>query len=228
LHTAFGRHGTLRADGLCRHVTLDLLFNCLERRIEQPDKQREFDQQGLFPRLIVPTATVAVAFTDFLISFLFLVLLMAWHRFLPGWQMTALPAFVAFGFFVSVGPSLWITALNVKYGDFRYVIPFVVQFGLYVSPVGFSSSVIPQSWRLVYSLNSMVGVIDGFHWCMLGGQSDLYLPGLVASAVVTAFFVWFGIRRFRKMDKELRIPYLMRRNGAQRETETPISRIVVT
>jgi lipopolysaccharide transport system permease protein len=97
--------------------------------------------------------------------------------------------------------ALWITALNVKYRDFRYVIPFVVQFGLYVSPVGFSSSVIPQSWRLVYSLNPMVGVIDGFRWCILGGQSDLYLPGLVASAVVTAFFVWFGIRRFRKMEK---------------------------
>jgi lipopolysaccharide transport system permease protein len=154
-----------------------------------------------FPRLIVPTATVVVAFVELLISFLILVLLMAWYRFLPDWRVTALPAFIAFGFFASIGPSLWITALNVKYRDFRYVIPFIVQFGLYISPVGFSSSVIPQPWRLVYSLNPMVGVIDGFRWCILGGQSDLCLPGLAASAVVTAFFVWFGIHGFRKMEK---------------------------
>jgi lipopolysaccharide transport system permease protein len=154
-----------------------------------------------FPRLIVPTATLVVAFTDFLISFLFLVLLMAWYRFVPDWRVTALPAFVALGFLASVGPSLWITALNVKYRDFRYVIPFVVQFGLYISPVGFSSSVIPEAWRLIYSLNPMVGVIDGFRWCILGGQSDLYLPGLAASAAVTLFFLWFGIHRFRKMEK---------------------------
>jgi lipopolysaccharide transport system permease protein len=154
-----------------------------------------------FPRLIVPTATMVVAFTDFLISLLFMAVLMAWYRFVPGWRIMALPAFVAFGFFAAVGPSLWITALNVKYRDFRYVIPFVVQFGLYISPVGFSSNVVPQPWRLLYSLNPMVGVIDGFRWCILGGQSELYLPGLAVSAIVTAFFAWFGIHRFRTMEK---------------------------
>jgi lipopolysaccharide transport system permease protein len=100
-----------------------------------------------------------------------------------------------------MGPSLWITALNVKYRDFRYVIPFIVQFGLYVSPVGFSSSVVPEEWRLLYSLNPMVGVIDGFRWCILGGQSPLYLPGLAVSLCVTVFFLWFGISRFRKTEK---------------------------
>jgi lipopolysaccharide transport system permease protein len=94
------------------------------------------------------------------------------YRFLPDWRVTALPAFIAFGFFASIGPSLWITALNVKYRDFRYVIPFIVQFGLYIPPVGFSSSVIPQPWRLVYSLNPMVGVIDGFHL----GRAERPLP----------------------------------------------------
>ena len=154
-----------------------------------------------FPRLIVPTATVVVAFVDFLISLSILILLLVWYRFLPGWQMVVLPAFVVLAFLASIGPSLWITALNVRYRDFRYVIPFIVQFGLYVSPVGFSSSVVPEQWRLLYSVNPMVGVIDGFRWCILGGQSSLYLPGLAMSAAVTVFFLWLGIRQFRRMEK---------------------------
>src|ERR1035437_2282945 len=151
-----------------------------------------------FPRLIIPTATVAVAFVEFLISFCILIVLMAWYHFLPGWQIVLLPVFVLLGFLASLGPSLWIGALNVKYRDFRYVIPFILQFGLYISPVGFSLSVVPEQWRLLYSINPMVGVIDGFRWCILGGESPLYLPGLALSAVVTTFFLWFGIRQFRK------------------------------
>jgi lipopolysaccharide transport system permease protein len=154
-----------------------------------------------FPRLIVPTATVVVAFVDFLITFAMLIVLMAVYRFPPGRQMLALPLFVVLAFLASMGPSLWITALNVKYRDFRYVIPFVVQFGLYISPVGFSSNVVPEKWRLLYSLNPMVGVIDGFRWCILAGQSRLYLPGLALSISVAAFFLWFGIHRFRKTEK---------------------------
>jgi lipopolysaccharide transport system permease protein len=154
-----------------------------------------------FPRLIVPAAAVIVAFVDFVIGFALLVFLMAWYRFLPGWQLALLPAFVAIAFMASLGLGLWITALNVKYRDFRYVIPFIVQLGLYVSPVGFSSNIIPGQWRLIYSLNPMVGVIDGFRWCLLGGESQLYLPGLWLSLVATAFFVWFGVRQFRKMEK---------------------------
>ena len=153
-----------------------------------------------FPRLIVPTASVVVALVDFLISFSILVLMMAWYKFLPGWQISVLPVFLLLAFFASVGPALWITALNVKYRDFRYILSFIVQFGLYVSPVGFSSSVVPEQWRLLYSLNPMVGVIDGFRWCILGGQSELYAPGLVMSVGVAAFFLWFGIQRFRKME----------------------------
>jgi lipopolysaccharide transport system permease protein len=151
-----------------------------------------------FPRLNVPTATVVVAFVDFLITFSILILLMAWYQYPPGWRMLVLPAFTLLAFLASIGPALWITALNVKYQDFRYVIPFIVQFGLYVSPVGFSSSVIPEEWRFLYSLNPMVGVIDGFRWCILGGQSPLHLPDLAVSVVVAGFFLWFGIHRFRK------------------------------
>src|SRR5258708_15055259 len=106
---------------------------------------------------------------------------MSWYQFMPGWQIFLLPVFTAVRITASVGIGVWITALNVKYGDFRYVIPFIVQMGLYVSPVGFSSNVIPDQWRLLYSLNPMVGVIDGFRWCLLGGQSRLYWPGLALS-----------------------------------------------
>ena len=141
-----------------------------------------------FPRLIVPIATVVVAFVDFLISFCILLVLMGWYRFAPDWRIIVLPVFVLLAIFASAGPALWIASLNVKYRDFRYVIPFIVQFGLYVSPVGFSSNVVPEQWRLLYSLNPMVGVIDGFRWCILRGQSELYLPGLLASVAVICVF----------------------------------------
>ena len=153
-----------------------------------------------FPRLIVPTATVVVAFVDFLVSFGILLVLMVWYRFLPDWQIIVLPVFRLLAFLASVGPALWITALNVKYRDFRYVIPFIVQFGLYVSPVGFSSSVVPEQWRLFYSLNPMVGVIDGFRWCILRGQSELYLPGLLAASL-SLLFSCGSDRQFRKTER---------------------------
>lgn len=153
-----------------------------------------------FPRLIVPTASIVVAFVDFLVSFAILVGMLVWYRFAPGWEIALLPAFVVFAFAASIGPALWITALNVKYRDFRYVIPFIIQLGLYVSPVGFSSHVVPPHWRLLYSVNPMVGVIDGFRWCILGGESDLYLSGLAVSTGVAAFLLWFGIRRFRRTE----------------------------
>lgn len=154
-----------------------------------------------FPRLIVPSAAVMVSLVDFLIGFGILILLMLWYQYLPSPQVLLLPIFLAIAFLASLGPSLWMTALNVKYRDFRYVIPFVVQFGLYVSPVGFSSSVIPPQWRLLYSINPMVGVIDGFRWCILGGENHIYLPGFGMSVGVTSIFLWFGIRQFRKMEK---------------------------
>ena len=154
-----------------------------------------------FPRLIVPSAAVVTSFIDFLISFLILVGMMVWYRFLPGWQILLLPGFIVVAFLASLGPGLWITALNVKFRDFRYIIPFLVQFGLYVSPVGFSSNVVPEKWRLLYSLNPMVGVIDGFRWCILGGDSPLYIPGFILSLVIVAFFLWLGITSFRKMER---------------------------
>lgn len=154
-----------------------------------------------FPRLVIPTASAMVGLVDFAINLAMLAGLMLWTGFLPGWRVLFLPAFVALAVLASLGPALWITALNVKYRDFRYVIPFIVQFGLYVSPVGFSSSVVPDRWRFWYSLNPVVGVIDGFRWCLLGGQSHFYVPGFLVSLVVITCFLWFGIHTFRATER---------------------------
>jgi lipopolysaccharide transport system permease protein len=128
-------------------------------------------------------------------------MLMGWYRFAPGWHIIFLPGFAILGVLAALGPALIITALNVKYRDFRYIIPFIIQFGLYVSPVGFSSIIVPAQWRLWYSLNPIVGVIDGFRWCLLGGDSILYLPGLLLSIAVVAILFWFGIAYFRTTEK---------------------------
>ncbi len=157
--------------------------------------------KAYFPRLVIPVAAEMVAFVDFLIGFVLLAGLMTWYRFAPSWQIFLLPAFIAIAFVASLGLGLWLTALNVKYRDFRYVIPFIAQLGLYLSPVGFSSSIVPDEWRLAYSLNPMVGVIDGFRWCILGGQSPLYLTSFLLSLGVSALFLWLGLRQFRKMEK---------------------------
>lgn len=154
-----------------------------------------------FPRLIIPTATIVVAFVDLAISFGILGFMMIWYQFLPSWRILLLPFFVSLAFLASLGPGLWVTALNVKYRDFRYVIPFALQLGLYISPVGFSSSIVPAKWRLLYALNPMVGVIDGFRWCILGGNAHIYWTALGISLTATAFSLWVGIRQFRKMEK---------------------------
>lgn len=154
-----------------------------------------------FPRLIVPCASGAVALVDFMIAFVLLLLMMAWFDFLPGWRIVFLPLFVVLAVLASLGPALYISALNVKYRDFRYVIPFIIQFGLYISPVGFSSVAVPERWRLIYSLNPVVGVIDGFRWCLLGGESQLYLPGFALSIFIAVAFLWLGVSYFRKTER---------------------------
>lgn len=154
-----------------------------------------------FPRLIVPGSAVIVSFVDFMISGMILLGLMAWYDFIPGWRIMTLPFFIAIAFTAAMGAGLWLASLNVKYRDFRYIVPFIVQFGLYISPVGFSSSIVPEQWRLVYSLNPMVGVIDGFRWAILGGESVLYLPGFTLSVGLVALLFISGIGYFRKMER---------------------------
>jgi lipopolysaccharide transport system permease protein len=154
-----------------------------------------------FPRIIIPSASAVVTLVDFGINLGVLIGLMLWYRFVPGWQLVFLPGFVFLAIAASLGPGLLITALNVKYRDFNFIIPFILQFGLYVSPVGFSSAIVPQTWRFWYSLNPVVGVIDGFRWCLLGGQSQLYLPGFLMSLAITGFFLWAGIAYFRRTER---------------------------
>lgn len=154
-----------------------------------------------FPRIIVPTAAIVVSLVDLLISLAILALLMLFYQYPPTWRLLALPVFVVMAFLACLGPGLWAAALNVKYRDFRYVIPFVVQFGMFISPVGFSSIVVPEQWRLAFSLNPMVGVIDGFRWAILGGTSQLYIPGLLLSWVVICLFLALGFVRFRQMER---------------------------
>ena len=154
-----------------------------------------------FPRIIIPAASAAVALVDFAINLVMLAILMAWYGYAPGWQILALPFFAVLAVLASLGPALLITALNVKYRDFRYIVPFIVQLGLYVSPVGFSSAVVPEAWRFWYSLNPVVGVIDGFRWCILGGESALYWPGFLVSLGVVAAFLWWGVSYFRRTEK---------------------------
>ncbi|MBW4596865.1 MAG: ABC transporter permease [Brasilonema angustatum HA4187-MV1] len=159
-----------------------------------------------FPRLIVPTSAVIVSFVDFLVSGMILLALMAWYNFVPDWRILTLPIFILIAFAASIGAGLWLAALNVKYRDFRFIVPFIVQFGLYVSPVGFSSKVIAQRFSeqllLLYSLNPMVGVIDGFRWAILGGESQIYLPGFALSVSFVVVLLWSGIWYFRKTERK--------------------------
>ena len=154
-----------------------------------------------FPRLIIPTSSIITSLVDFFLSFIILLGLMAYYRFSPTWNMLMLPCFLLIAILSAIGIGLYITSLNVKFRDFRYIIPFIIQFGLYISPVGFSSSVIPEQYRLLYSLNPMVGVIDGFRWAILGGESHIYWPGFWISIGIMLFFLWFGFRTFRKMER---------------------------
>jgi lipopolysaccharide transport system permease protein len=154
-----------------------------------------------FPRLIIPASSVITSFVDFLISGVILVALMIWYQFMPGWRAVTLPLFVVIAFAASIGCGLWLAALNVKYRDFRYIIPFIVQFGLFISPVGFSSSIVPGKWRLLYSINPMVGVIDGFRWAIIGGETSIYWPGFILSLSLVLVIVVTGLRYFRKTEK---------------------------
>jgi lipopolysaccharide transport system permease protein len=154
-----------------------------------------------FPRLVAPASVMVVSMIDFLVSFGILAVLMIWYRFIPSWHMITIPLFTILALAASMGGGLWLAALNVKYRDFRHIIPFMVQFGLYVSPVGFSTAVVPEKWRLIYSINPMVGVIDGFRWAILGGTFSLYWPGFLLSLALVAGLFASGVWYFRKTER---------------------------
>jgi len=159
-----------------------------------------------FPRLIVPASTVIVSLIDFLISFLILIGMFVWYKYVPDWKILMLPFFLLLATITAMGFGLFIAALNVKYRDFKYIIPFIIQFGLYISPVGFSSNVVYDKdispiLKYLYALNPMAGVIDGFRWCILGGTTPLHIPEFISSIVVSFLFLFIGIWYFRRMEK---------------------------
>jgi lipopolysaccharide transport system permease protein len=153
-----------------------------------------------FPRLVIPVSSLITSFVDFLISAVIMAGMMVYYGYVPGSSILLLPLFVMLAFATAFGSGLWVSALMVRYRDFRYIVPFVVQFGLYISPVGFSSSLVPEQWRLLYSMNPMVGVIDGFRWAILG-QSNIYWPGFAISVAGVALLIGSGIWYFRKTEK---------------------------
>jgi lipopolysaccharide transport system permease protein len=155
-----------------------------------------------FPRIIIPISTVIVSLLDFLISLTLLMIMMIWYSYLPPIQILLIPLFLLLAFITSFGIGIFITALNVKYRDFRYIVPFIVQFGLYISPVGFSSSIVPEKFRLIYSLNPMVGIIDGFRWCIIGYKNDMLLISLALSSFVSITISFFALKYFRKTEKQ--------------------------
>jgi len=154
-----------------------------------------------FPKIIMPTSTIIVSLTDFVISFVLLGITMAIYRFVPSWKIVFMPLFLLLATILSLGMGFLFSALNVKYRDFRYVIPFIVQFGMYISPVGFSSDIVPVRYRFWYSLNPMVGVIDGFRWSIIGKGTSIYWPGFVLSIVITILIIIWGFWYFRKTER---------------------------
>jgi ABC-type polysaccharide/polyol phosphate export systems, permease component len=155
-----------------------------------------------FPRLIIPVSTIIVNLFDIVISLAILFALLFWYDFTLNWTLVLLPLFLLLTILVSLGAGLWLAALNVKYRDFRYLIPFIVQIGLYISPVGFSSNVVPEQWRMIYSANPMVGIIDGFRWAIIGGNTQIFWPGILISVIIVLVLFLTGLSYFRKAEKE--------------------------
>ena len=156
-----------------------------------------------FPRIIIPVSSIIVSLIDFAISLVIMAGTMMWYGYLPDWRIITVPIFLLLAFLPVAGAGLWFSSLNVKYRDFRYVVPFMLQLGLYVSPVGFASSIVPEKWRLLYALNPMVGVIDGFRWALLNGNVELYWPGIVLSTVLSLTLLVTGLWFFRKTERIL-------------------------
>lgn len=153
-----------------------------------------------FPRLIVPLSSIAVALIDFAVVLILLAAMCAWWQFVPDWRIIFLPLFILLTLLTALGTGLWLTALTVKYRDFRFVVPFLLQVGLFLSPVGFSSSNLPN-WQLLYSLNPMVGAIDGFRWCLLHGEPALNYNNLAVSVGMSVVLLLSGLWYFRHTER---------------------------
>jgi lipopolysaccharide transport system permease protein len=153
-----------------------------------------------FPRLILPLSGVLSPLADFAIAFLILIGMMIWFGIAPTVGILTLPIFVLLAICTALAVALWLAALNVRYRDVRYTIPFLVQIWMFLSPVAYSVSLVPEKWRWLYSLNPMAGVIEGFRWALLGNQSpDFYVITISASVVIAMLVA--GVVYFRQMER---------------------------
>lgn len=156
-----------------------------------------------FPRIVIPLSSVIISLVDFVISLAIMACIMLWYGYMPDWQIMTLPLFLTMAVLPVAGAGLWFASLNVRYRDFRFVVPFILQLGLYISPVGFLSSIVPEQWRLLYALNPMVGVIDGFRWAILRGRAELFWPGILLSTLLSMLLLTSGLWYFRKTERVL-------------------------
>jgi len=208
LTLVFGRFGRMPSGGVpyavlvfCGMLPWQFFSNALSESGASLINNANLISKIYFPRLVVPASSIIASLVDFAISGCFLVVLMVWYRVVPPLQILFLPVFILLALGASFGAGVWIAALMVEYRDFRAIVPFIVQFGLYLSPVGFQSTIVPEQYRLLYSLNPMVGVIDGFRWCLVGGEQTVYWPSLAVSVAITVTLVVTGIWYFRKTER---------------------------
>lgn len=208
LTVVFGKLGRMPAGGvpypllvLCGMLPWQFFSTAMSESGNSLVSNSNMISKVYFPRMVITVSSVMTSLVDFFISSLFLVVLMFWYRYIPPPAIVLLPFFVLLVFGATLGVGLWIAALMVEYRDFRFIVPFVVQFGLYISPVGFQSSVVPIRFRLLYALNPMVGIIDGFRRCLLGPTSSMYWPGVAISVLEVALLVASGIWYFRKTER---------------------------
>lgn len=154
-----------------------------------------------FPRILIPLSSILVAAVDFLIAMGLLIVLMFLFDLLPSWRLLTLPLFLTIALGAAIGLGLSFSALNIRYRDFQFIVPFLLQMGIYASPIGFSISVIPEKWHLFYALNPMVGVIEGFRWAVLGGTFELRWDVVAVSGFVAVVLLCVGVISFRRFER---------------------------
>ena len=205
---AFGKIGKVSSDGVPYPIlvccgTLPWLFfaSAISECGNSLVTSSNLISKVYFPRLIIPASSVITCFVDFLISVVIFIGLAIWYHFVPSGNVVFLPLFILLVIALSLGAGVWMAALMVEYRDVRFIIPFAVQFGLFISSVGMPSSAVPEKWRLLYSLNPMVGIIDGFRWAILGGNFAMNPLSLLLSCIVIGFLIVGGIWYFRKTER---------------------------
>lgn len=205
----FGRFGKFPSEGAPYEVLIfaglipwNFFANALSESSNSLVVSSRIISKVYFPRLIIPASAVLSGLIDALIALVILAVLMVIYgvSFRP--QLLLLPVFFGFAFLSAFAAGVWFAALNVKYRDVRYIVPFITRIGMYITPVGFVwASVVPESWKFWYSLNPLVGAIDGFRWCILGPQFEIYWPGFLVSNAVVLVLLAAGLIYFRTTER---------------------------